>query len=87
MPEDVITILDKWEPILDNRFNAFEFVILDDRGKKFIVTCWATVDLIANGFGNLGFFSQENYRQRGLSTIVVAATLEYGFTKGVKQVN
>jgi RimJ/RimL family protein N-acetyltransferase len=87
IPEDVRITIDKWNTISDDRFKDYGFVILDETGQKPVITCWATVDFITDGFGDLGFFTQPSYRRRGIGTIVVAATLEYGFTKGLRQVN
>jgi GNAT superfamily N-acetyltransferase len=87
IPEDVCNTLDKWAGIANKNFQDFGFVILDNIGKIPVIVCWATIDFIANGFGDLGFFTQSNYRRRGFGTIVAAASLEYGFTNGLTRVN
>jgi GNAT superfamily N-acetyltransferase len=88
LPEDMKSTIEKRNAISDDRFQDYGFVILDKTGPKPMITCWATVDFIVNGFGDLGFFTQPDYRRRGLGTMVVAAALEYGFNnKGLRQVN
>jgi RimJ/RimL family protein N-acetyltransferase len=87
IPVDVRTTLDKWASISDHRFRDFGFVIVDETGKIPVIACWATVDFIAQGFGDLGFFTQDNYRRRGFGTFVAAAALEYGLTNGLTKVN
>jgi hypothetical protein len=56
IPEDVRSTLDKWADITNENVQNFGFVILDNTGKKPVIACWATIDFIANGFGDLGFF-------------------------------
>jgi len=41
----------------------------------------------ADGAGDLGFFTQPDYRRRGLGTIAASAALEYGFANALHQVN
>jgi RimJ/RimL family protein N-acetyltransferase len=87
IPEDVRTTLDKWAGMANSDFQDFGFVILDNTGKIPVIACWATIDFIAEGFGDLGFFTQETYRRRGFGTIIAAATLEHGFANDLTQVN
>jgi RimJ/RimL family protein N-acetyltransferase len=87
LPEDVVATLAKWQAITDPRFVDFGFVILDRARQQPVVAGWATVDFIANGAGDLGFFTQPDYRRRSLGTIAASAALEYGFTNGLRQVN
>lgn len=87
LPEDVEATLSKWERIRNSRFSDFGFVTLDRTGPQPIIASWATVDFIAAGAGDLGFFTQPDYRRRSLGTIAVSAALEYGFANGLQQVN
>jgi RimJ/RimL family protein N-acetyltransferase len=92
LPGDVATTLDKWDEMqrlgyTERGFMDFGFVILDVRGEKPVIACWATVDFIVHGHGDLGFFTQPDYRRQGLGSIAVAAALEDGFQRGLQQVN
>lgn len=87
LPQDINATLAKWQAIADPRFMDFGFVILDTTCVPPRVASWATVDFIANAAGDLGFFTQPDYRQRGLGTLAVAAVLEHGSSMGLKQVN
>jgi RimJ/RimL family protein N-acetyltransferase len=87
LPEDVVATLMKWQAMSDPRFMDFGFVVLDRTGLRPVVAGWATVDSVAGGAGDLGFFTQCDYRRRNLGTIAASAALEYGFAKGLQQVN
>jgi RimJ/RimL family protein N-acetyltransferase len=87
IPEDVSATLDKWCAAAKECFQDYGFVIIDETGSTPLIACWATVDFIAHGFGDIGFFTQTHYRRRGLGTIVTAATLEHGFANGLSHVN
>jgi RimJ/RimL family protein N-acetyltransferase len=87
LPEDVDATLSKWERMSDSRFSDFGFVTLDHTGPQPVIASWATIDFIAAGAGDLGFFTQPEYRRRSLGTIAVSAALEYGFANGLQQVN
>jgi RimJ/RimL family protein N-acetyltransferase len=87
LPEDVATTLTKWQAMTESRFIDFGFVTLDRTGSQPVIASWATVDFIATGAGDLGFFTQVDYRRRGLGTIAAAAALEHGFAIGLQQVN
>lgn len=87
LPEDVATTLTKWGAMSEPRFMDFGFVTLDRSRPRPVIASWATVDFIAAGAGDLGFFTQEDYRHHGLGTIAVSAALEHGFAHGLQQVN
>jgi len=93
IPPDVAATLEKWRGLrrsdtLGGQFNDYGYVILDVRGDSPVIASWATVDFIANGRGDLGFFTQPEYRRQGLGVTVVSAALDAGFTRGlVQQVN
>lgn len=87
MPEDVATTLWKWKAMTDPRFMDFGFVILDRTRSQLTIAGWATVDFIAAGAGDLGFFTQPDYRRAGLGTIAASAALEHGFAIGLQRVN
>jgi hypothetical protein len=56
LPEDVAATLAKWRAMTSPRFMDFGFVILDRTGPQLVVAAWATVDFIAAGAGDPGFF-------------------------------
>jgi RimJ/RimL family protein N-acetyltransferase len=92
LPPDLAATLEKWQALeqegyTSRGFQDYGFVTLDVRGAAPVISSWATVDFIAGGRGDLGFFTQPDYRRRGLGTIAVAAALEYGFARGLQQVN
>jgi RimJ/RimL family protein N-acetyltransferase len=87
LPEDVAATLTKWQAMTDPRFMDFGFVILDRTHPQPFIASWATVDFIADRAGDLGFFTQPDYRHRGLGTIAASAALEHGFANGLQQVN
>jgi RimJ/RimL family protein N-acetyltransferase len=87
LPEDLVATLAKWEAMTDPRFMDFGFVILDQTRPQPSIAGWATVDFIACGAADLGFFTQPDYRRRNLGTIAASAALEYGFANGLQQVN
>ena len=87
LPEDIAATLSKWEQITDTRFSDFGFATLDRTGPQPVIASWATIDFIAAGAGDLGFFTQPDYRRRSLGTIAVSAALEYGFASGLQRVH
>ena len=87
VPEDVLATLAKWQAITGPRFMDFGFVILDHTIPQPVMAGWATVDFIADGTGDLGFFTEPDYRRSRLGTIAASAALEYGFANGLQQVN
>jgi RimJ/RimL family protein N-acetyltransferase len=82
VPADVRQTLDKWRAMTDARFGDFGFVVI--RYHK--VVAWATVDFVAGGAGDIGFFTVEDYRRRGLATIVSAAAIEHGLSHGLSRI-
>ena len=87
LPEDVADTLGKWWAMTDPRFADFGFVILDRTGPQLVVAAWATVDFIAAGAGELGFFTQPDYRRSRLGTIAASAALAHAFASGLRRVN
>ena len=87
LPEDVAATLSKWQAMTDPRFMDFGFAILDRTSPQLVVASWATVDFIAGGAGDLGFFTQPDYRHGSLGAIVASAALERGIASGLRQVN
>jgi RimJ/RimL family protein N-acetyltransferase len=71
----------------DPRFMDFGFVTLDHKPLQPVIASWATVDFIAARTGDLGFFTQPDYRHRGLGTIAASAALEHGFANGLQQIS
>ena len=87
LPEDVAANLSKWRAITDPRFMDFGFIILDHTSAQLTIASWASVDFIAAGAGDLGFFTQPDYRRGRFGTIVASAALEHGFAIGLQQVH
>lgn len=87
LPEDVAATISKWQAMTDPRFSDFGFVTLDRTTPEPVIVSWATVDFIAAGAGDLGFFTQPEYRRCGLGTIAACAALEHAFALGLQRVN
>lgn len=87
VPEDVAVTLSKWKTMTDPRFMDLGFAVLDHTRPQLTIAGWATVDFIAAGAGDLGFFTQPDYRRAGLGTIAASAALEHGFNIGLQQVH
>ena len=87
VPKDVCATMTKWRAAAGEHFRDYGFVTLDETGEKPVIACWATVDFVAGGAGDIGFFTQPAYRRRGLGTITAAAALEYGLAHGVSWVS
>jgi RimJ/RimL family protein N-acetyltransferase len=87
LPEDVAVTLSKWRAMADPGFGDFGFVTLDHTSPQPVIASWATVDFVAAGAGDLGFFTRPDYRRRSLGTIAACAALEHGFAHGLQQVN
>jgi RimJ/RimL family protein N-acetyltransferase len=87
MPEDVAATLSKWKAMTDPRSMDFGFVILDCTRSQLTIAGWATVDFIAAGAGDLGFFTRPDYRRAGLGTIAASAALEHSFAIGLQKVH
>ena len=87
LPDDVAATLSKWQAMAGPRFIDFGFVILDRTGPEPVIASWATVDFIVAGAGDLGFFTQPEYRRRSLGTVAACAALEHGFALGLQEVN
>ena len=87
VPEDVAVTLSKWKAMTGPRFMDFGSAILDRTRPQLTIASWATVDFIAAGDGDLGFFTEPNYRRAGLGTIAASAALEHGFSIGLQRVH
>ena len=87
LPGDVSATISKWQAMAAPRFMDFGFVVLDQAGPEPMVASWATVDFVAAGAGDLGFFTQPEYRRRGLGTVAAGAALVHGFALGLQRVN
>ena len=87
LPEDVESSLNKWGAITNPQFSDFGFVTIDHTGPHPVICSWATVDFVADGMGDIGFFTMDTYRRRNLGTIAASAALEFAFSTGLTQVN
>jgi GNAT superfamily N-acetyltransferase len=85
LPDDLSATLAKWTCACDRPPADFGVVLLDENAPA--VAAWATVDFVCAGAGDLGFFTQPDYRRRGLGTIACAAALESAFTRGLTEVH
>lgn len=81
IPNEVQETLEKWRknPNLDD----FGVVITKDNE----IVAWSTVDFVANKTGDIGFFTVEKYRRRGLATISAAAAIEQGLNNNFAQIS
>ena len=87
LPDDLQATLEKWATTESVRFADYGFVTIDQRAERAVIAGWATVDFVAQGKGDLGFFTQPDYRRKGLGTVAAAAALEYGLNNGLTQIN
>jgi RimJ/RimL family protein N-acetyltransferase len=83
IPNDVHQTLTRWQAIASPRLRDYGFVVI--HGDE--VVAWATVDFVAGGRGDIGFFTLEPYRRRGLATAVAAAALEHGLARDLSAVS
>ena len=83
VPADVRETLAQWQRVTDVRLQDFGFVAI--HGQE--IVAWATVDFVAGGTGDIGFFTLEPYRRRGLASAVAAAALEHGLSHGLSAVS
>jgi RimJ/RimL family protein N-acetyltransferase len=95
LPGDVREVLDRWRSVPVERLRDFGFVVVHEgpasgpaSGKHGAeVVSWATVDFVSGDTGDIGFFTEERYRRRGLATAVAAAALEYGLAHGLSRIS
>ena len=80
LPEDVLRVIEGEAagPLGD----GFGFVALHE-GR---VVAHAVVDCIVGPAGDMGLFTDEAHRRRGLATVTSTATIEYGLEHGLSQV-
>jgi len=86
IPDDVRQILEKWNCITGPRFADYGFVAIETSPRGAQVAAWATVDFVAGGMGDLGMFTRNEYRKRGLAYLTTAASIEYGLSHGLRQI-
>lgn len=87
LPDDVTATLAKWQAMTDPRFMDFGFVTVDRSHAQPVIGSWATVDFVAAGTGDLGFFTEPDYRHRGLGAITASAALGHAFASGLQEVH
>ena len=85
VPPEVIENLDKWSTMPADRLHDFGFVAVDQAAGK--IASWATVDAIVDGIGDVGLFTQAEYRHRGLAAVVTAAALRHGLAQGMRAIH
>jgi len=79
VPDDVKRLLEKRGPHGDPLKQGFGFVAVYD-GK---IVAHAVVDCIVGEIGEIGLFTTEAFRRRGLATVTSAAAVEYGLAHGM----
>ena len=78
IPEDAQKLLNVEDPITQ----GFGFAaIYNDT-----VTAHAMIDFIQDSEGEIGLFTQETHRRKGLATVTSAACIEFGLSHGLKRV-
>ena len=82
LPEDVISLVESIDWSADSRDKRCGFVAL--RGDK--VAAWAMIDCVVGHVGEIGLYTQETHRRRGLATATSAATIAYGLAHGLTSV-
>jgi RimJ/RimL family protein N-acetyltransferase len=81
-PDDVQSLLEGDDQTADPLCKGFGFVaIYEDQ-----VAAYAVIDCILGQMGEIGLFTEEAHRTRGLATITSAATIEYGLSHGLSEV-
>jgi RimJ/RimL family protein N-acetyltransferase len=83
IPEDVRDVLEMCGPGDDPAQKGFGFVAFH-QGQ---IVAHAVVDCIVGDAGDMGLFTHEDYRRRGLATLTAAAAVEYGLAHGLNMVN
>jgi RimJ/RimL family protein N-acetyltransferase len=82
LPEDLRGTLEQWAAINQPDFADFGFLLmLGDQP-----AAWATIDGIVAGAGDLGFYTAERFRRRGLGTLVAAAAIDTGLAHGLSRI-
>ncbi len=83
LPEDVTNVLALRAGNADPDCAAFGYVAVHER------TCaaWAMVDCIVGDRGEIGLFTADAYRRRGLALAVSGATLQYGLAHGLSAIH
>ena len=87
LPNEVQQAQEKWRQQQDVRFQDFGFIAIDETRSPHQVASWATIDFIASCNGDAGLFTLDEYRRRGLATVVSAAAVEYGLAHGLTAVH
>jgi tetratricopeptide (TPR) repeat protein len=62
---------------------AFGFVALHGR----ICAAWSVIDFIVGNIGEIRLVTENRYRRLGLAFTTSAATIAYGFSQGLEQIN
>jgi RimJ/RimL family protein N-acetyltransferase len=86
VPDEVRQTLAKWERIAGPCFADYGFVAIEASPRAAQVAAWATVDFVAGGMGDLGMFTLDEYRKRGLAYITTSAAIEHGLAHGLRQI-
>jgi len=85
VPPEVIENLDKWATLPGGRLHDFGFVVVDEAAGR--IASWATVDAIVDGVGDVGLFTQAEYRRRGLAAAVTTTALAHGLAHGMRAIH
>ena len=83
LPEDVQKVLDLRSEAETPDEMAFGFVAVNGRS----LAAWSVVDYIVGDVGEIRLVTETNYRCLGLATATSAATIAYGLTNGLNQID
>jgi len=83
VPREVRSALAKWQRMSSPDFQDFGFGIVHQNA----IVSWATAEYVADGRGDLRYYTVGNYRRRGLGTIVAAAAIEHGLSNGLSEIH
>ena len=83
LPNDVQQVLNLRKDKPDPDRHAFGMAILHEGA----CVAWSMIDVIVGEHGDIGLFTKEAYRRRGLAAVVSGATIQYALANGVTYVH
>ncbi|MCW5876321.1 MAG: GNAT family N-acetyltransferase [Anaerolineales bacterium] len=83
LPGDVQKVLDLREDADVPDEMAFGFVAANGRS----LAAWSVIDFIIGDVGEIRLVTEDAYRRRGLAFTTSTATIAYGLSRGLKQIN
>jgi RimJ/RimL family protein N-acetyltransferase len=82
LPGDVIKMVDVIDWKADVAQKGCGFVAI----QEIQIAAWAMIDCVVGDVGEIGLFTREAHRRRGLATATSAAAIEYGLAHGLSTV-